>query len=92
MNQIIQIIGSLLVLAGFALSQAGLIDAKSAFYLAVNAVGSAILSANALIGHQWGFLILESAWAAVSLTGLLRRRTPQGSAIPAGQSVIVKHP
>jgi hypothetical protein len=29
-------------------------------------------SALALIGHQWGFLLLEGAWSAMSAMGLAR--------------------
>ena len=77
MGQLVQIAGSLLVLAGFALAQLGRLDPKSRTYLVLNAVGSAVLAVDALRGGQWGFLLLESMWAAVSvvaLLGQLRRR------------------
>ena len=90
MNQIVQISGSLLVLASFTLSQAGLIDTRSLLYLAANAVGSAILSANALVGHQWGFLLLESAWAAVSLTGMLHVARRKALPSPQIRNLVVK--
>jgi len=81
MNQLIQVIGSLLVLAGFALTQRGVIGQKSRPYLAVNLVGSGILAVEAVIEQQWGFLLLEGVWAvvsAISLAGVLRahNRTP----------------
>ena len=76
-RQLIQLAGSLLVLAGFALSQWGVLDPKSRRYLALNAVGSAILAVDALETHQWGFLLLEGVWAVVSTVGLIRvRRRP----------------
>lgn len=79
MAQLVQIVGSILVLAAFALAQLGKLDPKSRSYLLVNAVGSAILAAAALHGHQWGFLLLESIWAVVSvvvLLGQLRADSP----------------
>jgi hypothetical protein len=76
---VVQIIGSLLVLAGFALSQAGVLDLKSVTYLVVNAIGSSLLAVDAVVEAQWGFLLLEGVWAVVSVVGLLRltvRRRP----------------
>jgi hypothetical protein len=82
MGIVVQIIGSLLVLAGFALAQWGVLDLKSVKYLVLNTVGSGILAVDAVFEQQWGFLMLEGVWAIVSaigLVGVLRRRaTPRG--------------
>ena len=77
MGQVIQIVGSLMVLAAFAAAQRGLLDPKSVVYLVLNLVGSAVLAVQALFLAQWGFLLLEGVWAlvsAVSLVALRRRR------------------
>ena len=42
----------------------------SYMYLTLNAAGSALLALLAVIGHQWGFLLLEATWAAVSVVAL----------------------
>jgi hypothetical protein len=70
MDQVVQVAGSLLVLAAFALAQWGLFDQKSLVYLVLNTVGSAVLAIMAMIGHQWGFLLLEGVWAIVSAISL----------------------
>jgi hypothetical protein len=70
--QVIQVAGSLLILAGFAASQAGRLSIDSATYLALNFAGSAILAVLAYIDQQWGFLLLEGVWAVVSLWGLIQ--------------------
>lgn len=71
MGIFIQISGSLLVLAGFALAQLGVLDHKSRVYLVLNVVGSAVLAIDALLGSQWGFLLLEGVWAVVSAVSLI---------------------
>jgi hypothetical protein len=78
MDQLIQIVGALLILSAFAAAQFGAMDPHSRTYLVLNLVGSAILAGLAWDQRQWGFLLLESVWAVVSLWGLvqLRRGTP----------------
>ena len=75
MDQLLQILGALLVLTGYAAAQFRLLDARSLAYALLNLAGSAILAWLALEGRQWGFLLLEGAWAFISLwavLGLLR--------------------
>ncbi|MGH2981237.1 MAG: CBU_0592 family membrane protein [Solirubrobacterales bacterium] len=79
MDQVIQIVGAVLILVAFAGAQAGRLVPHSRFYLVLNLVGSAVLAVLAAIEHQLGFLLLEAVWALVSLWGLaqvLRGRTP----------------
>lgn len=71
MGAIIQVGRALLILAGFALAQGGLLDQKSRTYLVLNLVGSAVLAVDAASGRQWGFLLLEGVWAVVSVASLL---------------------
>jgi len=82
MDVVIQIAGSILVLVGFALAQFGVLDVRSMRYLVLNTVGSGILAVEALVGQQWGFLLLEGVWAIVSGIGLvavLRGGRPRSS-------------
>jgi hypothetical protein len=70
-GQLVQIVGALLILIAFAASQFGAMDPHSRIYLALNFFGSLILGVLAWRERQWGFLLLESVWAAVSGWGLL---------------------
>ena len=79
MDQVVQVIGALMVLAGFAGLQLGRISAVSRTYLVLNLVGSVVLTALAVHEEQWGFFLLESVWAVVSawsLAQVLRGRPP----------------
>ena len=71
MGPFIQIIGAVLVLAGFVLAQRGVLTHTCAAYLVLNLIGSAVLAGDALLQRQWGFLLLESVWAVVSAAGLV---------------------
>jgi hypothetical protein len=70
MDQALQILGALLVLAAFALAQMHKLDHQAYPYLLLNLVGSALLAVLAAVEHQWGFLLLEGCWALISLWSL----------------------
>lgn len=72
MDQVIQIVGALLILVAFGAVQFERMRPDSRLYLALNLVGSAILAVLAVIAQQWGFVLLESVWAIVSAWGLAR--------------------
>ena len=63
----------MLVLTGFALTQAGRWRADAYPYLAVNLVGSAVLTGCALAAEQWGFVLLNGVWGTVAAVSLVRR-------------------
>ncbi len=69
-----QIVGALLILVAFAAAQFGAMDPHSRAYLVLNLVGSLVLAVLAWRERQWGFLLLESVWAAVSLWSLIQLR------------------
>lgn len=72
MESILQIVGAILVLAGFVAAQLRLLHQGHLAYLVLNVVGAGILAVLALREQQWGFLLLEGAWTLVSLWGIVQ--------------------
>jgi hypothetical protein len=72
MDQVVQIVGALLILVAYAAAQFGAMDPHSRVYLVLNLVGSAILAGLAWDQRLWGFLMLEAVWAGVSLWSLVQ--------------------
>lgn len=72
MEQAIQLIGAVLVLLGYVLSQTGRVDGNARSYLIINLIGSGFLAVAAALGQQWGFLLLNGTWAIISAVNLIR--------------------
>jgi hypothetical protein len=74
MLNVVQILGAVLILTAFIAAQFGWARPSSFSYLSANAIGSLGLTVTAVAGRDWGFVLLEGVWAAVSLVALARLR------------------
>lgn len=70
---LIQVVGALLILSGFVLSQMNRLDPRSYPYLLANLAGGAILAVLAFQDQRWGFVLLEGVWTLVALAGLVMK-------------------
>lgn len=79
--QALSLIGAALVLGAFGLLNAGKLRPTDVSYSLVNFVGAALLTWVAVADRRAGFIVLEGAWALMSLVPLFRREpTPPGEA------------
>src|SRR3712207_762020 len=72
--QIVSVLGSLLVLLAYVANQLGWLRAPGLDHAFANIAGSGILAVIAALEEQWGLLLLEAAWASVSLVAVVGRR------------------
>ena len=72
MDQVVQLIGAVLILTAFVLAQQRRLANDSMVYLALNAVGAALLAVVAVLDRDIGFTLLEATWTVVSTVGLVR--------------------
>jgi hypothetical protein len=73
LDQIVSLAGAALILAAYVALQRAWLPRESRAYNALNFVGSVLLTYVAVRDQRIGFIILEGAWALLSLPGTIRR-------------------
>jgi hypothetical protein len=69
--QLVSVVGALMILGAYAAYQQGRLGREDVLYNLLNVVGSALLAWIAVLDRRWGFILLESAWALLSLPPLV---------------------
>lgn len=70
--QLVSLAGAVLILSAYWGNQAGTLKARSRPYNVMNLTGGAILTYVAVVQAQYGFILLEGLWAAISAAALIR--------------------
>ncbi len=68
----VSVLGALLILLAFLSLQRGWWASHGSLYLWANFIGSVLLGIVAVYDRRFGFIMLEAAWAAVSLWSILK--------------------
>ncbi len=72
--QTISLLGASLILAAYIGLQFGRMNRDDRVFNILNFVGSALLAWVAVVDWRLGFILLEGAWALLSVPGMFRRR------------------
>jgi hypothetical protein len=70
--QVISFIAAMVILVAYVGHQTRRMDANGVAYNVMNAAGSGVLTYVAFHPFQVGFVVLEAAWAIVSIYAVLR--------------------
>ena len=70
--QLFSIVGAALILVAFAAHQTNRMHSEGVAYQALNLVGGILLFITAISTRQYGFIILEGAWALLSAFALFK--------------------
>lgn len=80
-HQIVSLAGATLILGAYLANQTGVWSARDRVYSLANFVGSVFLLWVAIEDWRVGFIVLEAAWAVISLPHLI---APKPAETPAG--------
>ncbi|MDH5804321.1 MAG: hypothetical protein OEZ54_03980 [Gemmatimonadota bacterium] len=75
--QLASLVGAVLILLGFLMLQRRVWTSHGWPYLWANFVGASLLAAVAIVDRRLGFILLEVAWALVSLHGMFSQTRSQ---------------
>jgi hypothetical protein len=78
LDQLISIAGALLVLAPYFALQRGWLKREDRAFNALNLAGSLLLTYVAVVDQRVGFILLEGAWALLSVPGTLGMNRARG--------------
>lgn len=73
MNLVLQFAGAVAILVPFVLTLLGRMGRQDWIYLVLNLAGGVLLTFDALLERQWGFVLLQAVWAVVAAWGMIRR-------------------
>ncbi|MDE0857619.1 MAG: hypothetical protein OSA38_03530 [Candidatus Poseidoniaceae archaeon] len=73
-TEVLSYIGMVSILLAFVLETRNILHSKQTVYLALMAVGSALLGLRAYLIEEWAFLILEAVWCLAAVVAFMHTR------------------
>lgn len=80
--QAVSLVGGILILLAYALNHLGRMRPSDAAYILMNFVGASLLLWVAIVDRRAGFILVEGAWAAISLLPLFKKGERPGATAP----------
>ena len=74
--QLIAVVGAIVMLGSYLALQRGWLSATDRSYNILNFIGASLLTWVAIVDRRWGFILVEGAWALLSVPGMFPRRPP----------------
>ena len=71
--QVITLVGSLSVLAGYFLNQQGYVQYNSWSYMLPNILGSVLLGSVSIYVQLWGYVLLNVVWGVITLNAIYKK-------------------
>ena len=71
LQQLVSVAGALMILSAYAAYQNGRLGREDVSYNLLNILGSGLLTWVAVVDRRWGFILLESVWALLSVPPLV---------------------
>ena len=75
LSQIASLVGAVLILWAYVALQRGWMGREERRFNALNLAGSSLLTYSAVVDGNLGFILVEGAWALLSLPGTIRHNT-----------------
>ena len=72
--QVVSLVGAVLILLAYGLNQSGRLQPSDRSYSLMNLIGATLLTWVAVVDRRAGFVLVEGAWAVMSVIPLLRAR------------------
>ncbi len=74
LHQVASIVGAVLVLGAYLGLQRGWLNADTRLYCALNFIGAGLLCWIAVVDQRAGFIMVEGAWALLSVPGMIKSK------------------
>jgi len=75
LDQVSGLLGAAMVLTAYFFLQTGIFKNTAYLYLILNLLGGAFLFLASMVTGQWGLILLEGSWTAISFYALVKRIT-----------------